>query len=89
MSSSRKSSLRTIECREAFGRITRLVEVPVGFFEAAGLAGEIEHPKARVIEQIMTDIIAVMLDDPEASIKLQNLAANGYQIRFSATENAG
>jgi hypothetical protein len=36
----------------------------------------------------MTDIIAVMLDDPEASIKLQNLAANGYQIRFSATENA-
>ena len=61
----------------------------MGLFEVAGLAAEIDHPRASDIERILTDIIAVVLEDPEGLAKLQNLARNGYQIRFSATENVG
>lgn len=53
------------------------------------LAAEINHPKAKQIVSLMESTINVTLYDPEAFVKLQNLAGNGYEIRFSRTENAG
>ena len=57
-------------------------------YEVMLLASEINHPKAKQIVELMDTTINVTLDDPEAFVKLQNLAGNGYQIRFSRTENA-
>lgn len=65
------------------------MQVPIALFEVMQLAAEINHPKAKQIVSLMESTINVTLYDPEAFVKLQNLAGNGYEIRFSRTENAG
>ncbi|MEP7336541.1 MAG: hypothetical protein ABI977_02150 [Acidobacteriota bacterium] len=64
------------------------MQVPIAMFEVMMLASEMDHPKAKQIVELMDSTINTTLDDPEAFVKLQNLAGNGYRIRFSRTENA-
>lgn len=80
-----KSNLSLATSREPFGKVTELMQVPIALFEVLQLAAEIEHPKAKQIVALMDSTINVTLYDPEAFVKLQNLAGNGYQIRFSRT----
>ncbi|MDX2044571.1 MAG: hypothetical protein SF097_25395 [Acidobacteriota bacterium] len=47
------------------------------------LASEIDDPKAKQITKLMDSVINVTLNDPDALVKLSNLAGNGYAIRFS------
>jgi len=82
-----KNNLSLATCREPFGRVTELMQVPIALFEVMALAGEMEGPKAKQIVTLMDNVINVTLADPEALVKLSNLAANGYKIRFSRTEN--
>ena len=83
-----KSNLSLATCREPFGKVTELMQVPIALFEVMALAGEIEGPKAKQIVALMDNVINVTLDDPEALVKLANMAANGYKISFSRTESA-
>lgn len=83
-----KNHLSLATSREPFGRVTDLFQVPIVMFEILQLAGEIEDPKARQIVGLMDDMIRVVLDDPEALVKLSNAAGNGYRIRFSAADSA-
>jgi hypothetical protein len=64
------------------------MQVPIALFEVMSLASEIDHPKAKQIVGLMGSIINVTLADSEALVKLSNMAGNGYEIRFSRTENA-
>lgn len=68
--------------------MTELMQVPIALFEVMSLASEIDHPKAKQIVGLMGSIINVTLADSEALVKLSNMAANGYEIRFSRTETA-
>ena len=84
-----KSNLSLATCREPFGKVTELMQVPIALFEVMSLASEIDDPKAKQIVGLMDSVINVTLDDPEALVKLQNAAGNGYQIQFVHAENAG
>jgi len=84
-----KNNLSAASCREPFGKVTELMQVPIALFEVLSLASEIDHPKAKQIERLTDSIINVTLDDPDALVKLSNLAGNGYAIQFSRTESAG
>ena len=84
-----KNNLSLASSREPFGKVTELMQVPVAMYEVMLLASEIDDPKARQIVDLMDNTIGVTLDDPEAFVKLRNLAGNGYEIRFSRTENTG
>ena len=63
-------------------------QVPIALFEIMALADEIDHPKAKQIVSLIDDTINVTLADSDALVKLSNAAQNGYEIRFSRTENA-
>jgi len=84
-----RNNLSLAGCREPFRKVTELMQVPIALFEVLSLASEIDHPKAKQIVGLMDSVINVTLDDPEALVKLTNLAGNGYEIRFFRTENAG
>ncbi len=84
-----KNNLSPATCREPFGKVTELMQVPVALFEVMSLASEINDPKAKQIARLMDSVINVTLDDPEALVKLSNMAGNGYSIRFLRTESAG
>jgi hypothetical protein len=81
-----KSNSLALTCREPFGKVTELFQVPIALFEIMALASEINDPKAKQIVGLIDDTIRVTLDDPDALVKLSNMAGNGYEIRFSATE---
>lgn len=81
-----KNNSLALTCREPFGKVTELFQVPIALFEIAQLASEIDHPKAKQIVGLIGDTINVTLDDSDALVKLSNAAGNGYRIRFSATE---
>lgn len=69
--------------RQPFGKVTTLEQIPGVLFEILCLAREIDHPKAKTIGALTDDVITVALADPDAWIKLENMAANGYQVAFS------
>jgi len=82
-----KSNLSLATSRVPFGRVTELMQVPIALFEILSLAREIKGEKAKQIERLADDIIKVTLADEEALVKLSNAAGNGYEMRFSRTEN--
>jgi len=82
-----KKHLSLATCRAPFGKVEELFQVPIAMFEILQLASEINHPKAQQIVRLIDDTIRVTLDDPDALVKLSNMAGNGYQIHFSAAEN--
>lgn len=69
--------------RQPFGKVTTLEQIPGVLFEILCLSQEIEHPKAKTIASLADDLITVALADPDTWIKLENMAANGYQVGFS------
>jgi hypothetical protein len=73
--------------REPFGKVTSLEQIPSALFEILCLARQLKTPKGDQIAGIVDDVITVALGDPEAWIKLENMAANGYKIAFSRQES--
>jgi hypothetical protein len=47
----------------------------------------LSDPKADQIASLTDDVITVALSDPEAWIKLQNMAENGFKVAFSRQES--
>ncbi|QQS46818.1 MAG: hypothetical protein IPM66_23515 [Acidobacteriota bacterium] len=68
-----KSNSSLATCREPFGKVTELMQVPIALYEILALAGEIDHPKAGQIARLVENVIEVTFDDPEALIKLNEL----------------
>ena len=83
-----RNNLSLATCREPFGKVTELMQVPIALFEVLQLASEIDHPKAKQIVSLMDSVINVTLDDPEALVKLRNAAGNGYAVGFLHAEKA-
>lgn len=65
------------------GKGRELIQVPIALFEVVSLASEINDPKAKQIEKLMDSVINVTIDDPEALVKLSQMAEKGYVVRFS------
>lgn len=68
-----KSNSSIATCREPFGKVTELMQVPIALYEILALAGEIDDPKAGQIARLVENVIEVTFDDPEALIKLNDL----------------
>ena len=67
--------------------MTSLEQIPSALFEILCLAREMKTPKGDQVAGIMDGVITVALADPEAWIKLENMAANGYQVGFFRQES--
>ena len=67
--------------------MTTLEQIPSALFEILCLARELKTPKGDQLANLVNDVITVALDDPEAWLKLENMAANGYRIAFSRQES--
>lgn len=85
--SNSKRKLSLAGSREPFGKVTSLEQIPSALFEILCLARELKTPKGDQIAGLVDDVITVALNDSEAWIKLENMAANGYQIAFSRQES--
>jgi hypothetical protein len=84
--SNSKHKLSLAGSREPFGKVTSLEQIPSALFEILCLAKELKTPKGDQIAGIVDGVITVALNDPEAWVKLENMAANGYRIAFSRQE---
>jgi len=82
-----KPKLSLAGSREPFGKVTALEQIPSALFEILCLSRELKTPKGDQIASLVNDVITVALDDPEAWLKLENMAANGYRIAFSRQES--
>ncbi len=69
--------------REPFGKVTSLEQIPGVLFEILCLARGIKDPKAKTIVSLADDVITVALADPEAWVKIEQMAENGYRVAFS------
>jgi len=85
--SNSKPKLSLAGSREPFGKVTSLEQIPSALFEILCLARELKTPKGDQIAGLVDDVITVALNDPEAWIKLENMAANGYQVGFFRQES--
>lgn len=65
------------------GKGMELIQVPIALFEVLSLASDINDPKAKQIAKLMDSVINVTLDNPEALVKLSEMAEKGCAIRFS------
>ena len=68
-----KNSSSAVTCREPFGKVTELMQVPIALYEILSLASEIDDPKARLIAKLAENVIEVTLDDPEGLVKISNM----------------
>jgi len=68
-----KSNSSIAACRELFGKVTELMQVPIALYEILALAGEIDDPKASQIARLVENVIEVTFDDPESLHKLSQL----------------
>lgn len=87
MSSTKRRPSLAGSSREPFGKVTRLEQIPTALFEILALATEIDTTGGRTIKILVDGVIDVALADPEAWIKIQKMAANGYKIAFSRQES--
>jgi len=85
--SNSKRKLSLAGSREPFGKVTSLEQIPSALFEILCLARELKTPKGDQIAGLVDDVITVALNDSEAWIRLENMAANGYKIAFSRQES--
>ena len=67
--------------------MTKLEQIPSVLFEVLCLAREVEDPKGKQIAGLVDDVITVALGDPEAWLKLEKMAENGYRIGFFRLES--
>ena len=68
-----KNSSSAATCREPFGKVMELMQVPIALYEILALAGEIDDPKAKQIAKLAENVIEVTLDDPEGLVKISKM----------------
>jgi hypothetical protein len=84
--SNSKPKLSLASGREPFGKVTSLEQIPSVLFELLCLSREIEDPKGKQIAGLIDGVITVALADPEAWLKIEQMAENGYRVAFSRLE---
>jgi hypothetical protein len=60
--------------------------MPIALYEALTLARKIKTEEGAKLSALINSFIEVVLDDPDAIMKLENLAANGYRMAFLPAE---
>jgi len=60
--------------------------MPIALYEALNLARKIKTEEGEKLAALINSFIEVVLDDPDAIMKLENLAANGYRMAFLPPE---
>ena len=72
-----KSNSSIATCREPFGKVTELMQVPIALYEIMALAGEIDDPRAKQIVRLVENVIEVTFQDPEALVSLSKSVIDG------------
>jgi hypothetical protein len=85
--SNSKPKLALASSREPFGKVTSLEQIPSVLFELLWLSREIADPKGKQIAGLVDDVITVALADPEAWLKIEQMAENGSWAAFSRLES--
>lgn len=60
--------------------------MPIALYEALNLARKIKTEEGAKLTALLNSFIEVILDDPDAIMKLENLTANGYRVAFLPPE---
>jgi hypothetical protein len=88
MRSSNKLTL-TSSSKEPYAPIADALQMPIALYECLDLARKIKTDDGAKLRAMIASFIDVVLDDPDAIIKLQNLVENGYRMAFLPPEKAG
>lgn len=67
-----KSNSSIATCREPFGKVTELMQVPIALYEILALAGELDDLKATQIAKLTENVIDLVLADPDSLVNLSN-----------------
>lgn len=78
-----RNKLSIAGSREPFGKVTKLEEIPSALFEILHLASGIKTPEGKQLAGLVDNVITVALSDPDAWIKLEQMASNGFRMTFS------
>lgn len=75
---------------EPFAPISDAVQMPISLFEALHLVTVIDKAQrseeSKQLKAILNSYIEVVLNDSAAITKVENMASNGYRIRFEKVE---
>src|SRR5262249_43819323 len=72
----------TSSSKEPYAPISDALQMPIALYEALNLARKIKTDEGAKLAALISSFIEVILDDPDAIRKLENLAANGYRVAF-------
>ena len=78
----------TSSSKEPYAPISDALQMPIALYECLDLARKIKTQDGAKLKALIASLIDVVLNDPDAIIKLQNLAENGYQMLFLPPEKA-
>jgi hypothetical protein len=76
----------TSSSKEPYAPISDALQMPIALYEALNLARKIKTDEGAKLTALLNSFIEVILDDPDAIMKLENLAANGYRMAFLPPE---
>ena len=78
----------TNSSKEPYAPISDALQMPIALYECLDLARKIKTADGAKLKALIASLIDVVLNDPDAIIKLQNLAENGYRMSFLPPEKA-
>src|SRR5262245_36985180 len=76
----------TSSSKEPYAPISDALQMPIALYEALNLARKIKTDEGAKLAALINSFIEVVLDDPDAIMKLENLTANGYRMAFLPPE---
>jgi hypothetical protein len=76
----------TSSSKEPYSPITDALQMPIALYECLDLARSIKTEDGAKLRAMIASFIDVVLDDPDAIIKMQNLVENGYRMAFLPPE---
>lgn len=84
-----KSNLRQFGKRKPYEPVNELFQIPVALYEVLALVEKAEAEGSQTapkMKELLSSIIEVALNDPEAWLKIENLPENGYQFAYLPPE---
>jgi hypothetical protein len=76
----------TSSSKEPYAPISDALQMPIALYEALDLARKIETEDGAKLKALIASFIDVILDDPDAIIKLETLVESGYRMAFLPPE---
>jgi hypothetical protein len=76
----------TSSSKEPYAPISDALQMPIALYEALDLARKIKTEEGAKLRALIASFIDVVLDDPDAIVKLETLVENGYRMTFLPPE---